>query len=74
MPLVVFAAGCLSGAVAREAFSVPQAVAQGAERYDYFCFVDDNTASVEGKLKRAGAQGWDLSVSTGAYWCMKRRL
>ena len=70
----VFIAGCVSGAVAREVFSVPQAHAQGTTRVEHFCFTDTDPDSVPVKLNKAGQQGFELAVTTGVYWCMTRRL
>jgi hypothetical protein len=72
---VVFITGCVTGAIARDVFRVPAALAQSPiDRWDYFCFADDNPNEVQTKLKAAGAQGWDLSTTTGTFWCMKRRM
>jgi hypothetical protein len=86
--VAAFVGGLVSGALALEVFSVRAAAAQtpGAQpsappappqappRWDYYCFADDSPPSVQQKLKAAGAQGWELSTSSGTFWCMKRRL
>ncbi len=76
---VIFVTGCATGLVAREVFTVPQALAQStAPRWSYFCIDENDRDDLEKKLNQAGAQGWEL-VSSGAgpksfsiYWCLRR--
>lgn len=76
---VIFVTGCATGLVAREAFSVPQALAQStAPRWSYFCIDENDREDLEKKLNTAGAQGWELVTagssvkSYGIYWCLRR--
>ena len=76
---VIFVTGCATGLVAREAFSVPKALAQSnAPRWSYFCIDENDRDELEKKLNAAGAQGWELVTGTNTskpfnmYWCMRR--
>ena len=84
--LSIFIAGCVAGVVSREVLSVPRAMAQTTERWDYFCIQepDARESKIQASLKTAGAEGWELVAAatpiwaTGGQsnpsWCMKRRL
>ena len=85
----IFLAGCVAGVVAKEAFTVPRALAQpAAGREEYFCFgvpssnfenLEKRTKIAETQLKAAGREGWVLATavpyaSNEATYCMRRDL
>ena len=83
--MAIFLAGCVAGVVAKEAFTVPRAMAQPAVagRQDYLCFEvpphKDRIKDAETHLKAAGREGWVLVTAVpwanhSATYCMRRDL
>ena len=60
-------------------FVVPPARAgTNPQKWEYMCFQDHDSESVAQSANKAGAEGWEMAVSSGAggrfLWCFKRAL
>jgi len=72
---LVFIVGCAVGGAASQ-LAVPAARAQGIQKWEYFCFEENDTEDIMAKANQAGAQGWEMGGAAGSgrnvSWCFKR--
>jgi hypothetical protein len=56
-------------------FVVPPARAgTNPQKWEYMCFQENERPVVAEKANKAGAEGWEMALNEGAFWCFKRPL